>query len=66
MSHPEDVSHEPDRTPLKPPSAPRGGSKPSPPAAGPQGTVPEADRATYETANQNPSPVPDEPLPPQD
>ena len=46
---------------------PRGGVHPEQPTGGPGGrAAPEAELATYETANRNPSPLPDEPLPPQD
>ncbi|PSK64073.1 hypothetical protein B0E53_03978 [Micromonospora sp. MH33] len=45
---------------------PRGGVHPERPTGGPAGRVPEADRATWETGTRKPSPVPDEPLPPQD
>lgn len=46
--------------------APRGGFHPEEPTGGPSGTVPEAERATFETRNRSPFPTPDEPLPPQD
>lgn len=46
---------------------PRGGIHPEQPTGGPAGRrVPEAERATWETTTRKPSPVPDEPLPPQD
>lgn len=63
----DDQRRDTDRTLVQPPAAPGGGPHPEQPTGGPGGrSTPEAGRATFETANESPSPLPDEPLPPQD
>ncbi len=63
----DDISMPQSDRPGQTADAPRGGEHPEQPTGGPAGqTVPEAGRATFGTANDSPSPLPDEPLPPQD
>ena len=65
--HDDDISAPPSDQPGQSAEAPRGGVHPEQPTGGPGGqTVPEAGRTGRATGNDNPSPLPDEPLPPQD
>jgi hypothetical protein len=63
----DDISVPLSDRPGQSPDAPRGGEHPEQPTGDSGGyRVPEAGRAAFNTRNESPAPVPDEPLPPQD